>query len=91
MQTQATGAAGLSPSEPWCRRVQVSSDTVVFDGGGGVSDRVAFTVCSFLFCVAGDISLLCVTPDVQRVICQWDASRYGEGPPYKASYTTDLE
>lgn len=36
------------------------------------------------------MSLLCVTPDLQRVICQWNGSRYGLQTAYKASYTMDL-
>lgn len=99
MQMRDTGAAGLSPSEPWRRKVQVSSNKAVT----GIAihryrhptmwpspSAAARPVCSCTFRLSADISLLCVTPDLERVICQWNGSRYGQETEYKASYTMDL-
>lgn len=59
--------------------------------------RVTFTVidaildCGSFCCLfSDDISLMCVTPDLESIVCQWNGSRYGVENEYKVSYQMDL-
>lgn len=47
--------------------------------------------CSSFSCLfSDDISLTCVTPDVESIICRWNGSRYGVENEYRVSYQMDL-